>query len=111
MEASQPFRLTTSVDAEQCLHLAVHGEVDLWTARATEQRLSAERNGHPCVVIALRGVTFIGAAGASLLVKAQLKATIDGQRLQVVDGPEAHRLLEVTGLLTMLEVVEPQQPL
>jgi anti-sigma B factor antagonist len=106
MTASEPFRVTTAVDKNDCLRLAVHGEVDLWTARETERRLATERDGHPCLVIDLSDVTFMGAAGATLLVRAKLQASTEGRRMTVVDGLDAHRVLEVTGLLRMLDVVE-----
>jgi anti-anti-sigma factor len=106
MHALPIFEVTTSVDADDCLRLKVTGEIDLWSAREAEQRLAAERDARACVYIDLSDVTFMGAAAARFLVGARLKTRISGQRLVVVGGPTAHPVLNATGLLDMLDVVD-----
>jgi anti-anti-sigma factor len=108
MHALPSFEVRTHVDDDDCLRLALIGEIDLWTAHEAEQRLAAEGAGHRCLYVDLTDVTFMGAAAARFLVAAHLKAKLNDQRLVVVDGPQAHLVLGVTGLLAMLDVVEPE---
>ena len=106
MESSQLLEVTASVDADDCLRLELRGELDLWTSHDAEERLVAEQEGHDCVVIDLRGVTFMGAAGLGLLVRAGHRTTAAGQRLTVVNGPQLQRLMDLTDLGEMLAVVD-----
>ncbi len=106
MEANQPFEIRTSLDDENCLRVAVLGEIDLLGAREAEERLFAERDGHRRVILDLRDVTFMGAGGIGLLVRAHVRSAIEGRRLTVIDGGHVHTLLDMAGLLGVLDIIE-----
>ena len=73
------------------------GEVDLLTAPRLQQELARSR-GHTTVVD-LTGVTFLAAAGLSVLLAANAQAREDGRRFGLVGAAgTARRSLEVSGV-------------
>ncbi|MGH3876706.1 MAG: STAS domain-containing protein [Actinophytocola sp.] len=73
------------------------GEVDLLTASRLRQALARTRER--TTVVDLTGVTFLAAAGLSVLVDANDAARADGRRFGVVAANgTARRTLEVSGV-------------
>ena len=88
------------------LQLALSGEIDL--RRATELRKTAEayeRGDVPSVHVDLSAVTFLDSIGLAFLARLARTATARGGEV-VVSGaqPIVRRVLEVSGLLTVLRL-------
>ena len=106
-----PIGLET-VEREGALRLVLSGELDVSTAPEVEARLLAievDDPPPPHVVVDLRALRFIDSTGLSLLVNAYNRARAAGRRLTIVSGRgPARRILETTGLLDRLGVVEDE---
>ena len=91
------------------LRVALSGDLDVASAPAVEERL-VELDGpdSPAVlVLDLRGLSFIDSTGLSLLINTDRRARKAGRRVTIVSGKGApRRLLETTGLIGRLDVVE-----
>lgn len=89
-------------------HVLLEGELDIATtprAEADLRRLEGE--GVSVIVLDLRGLTFMDSTGLRLLVAADARARESGRRLAIVRGPgPVHRVLEITGLHTRLDLVD-----
>jgi anti-sigma B factor antagonist len=89
----------------------VSGEVDCLTAPDFQHLLLdvLSRPDAPCVVVIdLRGVTFLGAAGLTVLALAHRMADSAGQVLRIHCGTARAiiRPLQITGLWDLLPIVE-----
>jgi anti-sigma B factor antagonist len=84
--------------------VAVHGEIDLCSATHLHARLvtaldtATATSG--CVVVDLRGVEFLGAAGLAVLAETLHRAEARGTRLRIVadDSCPASRVLPIAHL-------------
>lgn len=77
--------------------VTVIGEVDLLTA--PRLRRAIERAREPTILVDLTGVTFLAAAGLTVLVTANLDAREHGRRFGVVGAAgTARRSMEVSGV-------------
>ena len=87
--------------------LLVRGQLDVATAPQFRQSLvEAQYGGGRRVAVDLEGVEFIDSMGLGVLVGALKRARADEGRLVLVTGRERTlRLLELTGLDRVLEVV------
>lgn len=106
----QPMRLRVSRPGSGTAVVHVRGEVDVLTApRLTELLVTRLRGAIRTLVIDLSEVDFLGAAGLSALVHAELLARHRGVTLRVVAGDNraALRPLTVTGLAGLLDVDVP----
>jgi anti-sigma B factor antagonist len=106
-----PCLLVWSVDADEACTVTVRGEVDCLTAPEFRQVLLdvlSRPQPPPGVVVDLRGVTFLGAAGLTVLAFAHRLAESAGQVLRVRCGTAraAIRPLQITGLWNVLDIVE-----
>jgi anti-sigma B factor antagonist len=108
-------RLPIGVETEERageLRIVLSGELDVSTAPAVEGRLLEIEDADdppPHVVIDLRALRFIDSTGLSLLVNTHKRARAAGRGLTIVAGPgPARRILETTGLLDRLDVVQEQ---
>lgn len=102
-----PFELETR-EQDGRLVLAPHGELDLATCSQVEDAaLAAVREGRH-VVLDLRGLEFMDSSGVRVLVSAHAAAQEHGgARVSIVPGTaEVSRVLEISGLLTRLDVVD-----
>ena len=91
------------------LRVALRGDLDVASAPRVEERLVEleESGGSPGLVLDLRDLTFIDSTGLSLLINTDRRARKAGRRVTIVSGRGApRRLLETTGLIERLEVVE-----
>jgi anti-sigma B factor antagonist len=96
-------------EREGALHVELSGELDISTAAAVESRLLEleDGNARERLILDLRGVSFLDSSGLSLLVNVDRRLRNDGRRLTVVSGTGApHRILEVSGLASRIEIVE-----
>ncbi|HZN73711.1 MAG TPA: STAS domain-containing protein [Micromonosporaceae bacterium] len=93
--------------------MAVVGEVDLATAHLLRDRLlGVLREQAPAVLdVDLAGVTFLDCTGVSALVAVRNAATRSGCQVRVTHPrPVVRRVLDVTGLLSVLTAPIDQLP-
>lgn len=88
--------------------LAVSGEVDLATAPTLRQRVvQAIDDGARQVVVDLSEVGFMDSTGLGVLIGGLKRLRqLDGNLIVVNPSDPVHKILEVTGLLDVLGVVE-----
>jgi anti-sigma B factor antagonist len=86
--------------------VAAFGEIDLASADQLQRPIvELLDSGSACVVVDLRGVSFIDSTGIHVLVAAQRRAQASGARLPVMLGGRAtRRVLELTGLMGHFEI-------
>ena len=93
----------------EAVHLKVVGELDLGTVdtlRSEHERMLARAFAH--VVIDLRELEFIDAAGLRLLLALTAEARRDGWCLSLIQGPHAvRRVFDLTGTLHALPFTLP----
>jgi anti-sigma B factor antagonist len=93
-----------SVDDETQL-VAIHGDVDLKTARSFRSALDeAAGDGKPRLIVDMSEVPFMDSSGLAALIGAQ-KAVHDKTRLIVVCPANLRRIFEVTRLDSIVSVV------
>jgi anti-anti-sigma factor len=80
--------------------LALEGELDIASAPALEERLSAVENDHPArVVIDMTGLAFIDSTGLRVLLQANARAGDGAHELVLRPGADAvQRVFETTGV-------------
>lgn len=87
----------------------LEGELDLSTLPTFRRALGEARQDTNIVSVDLRDLAFIDCAALGLLVEADAVARRSGSRLILVRGSgQVDRLLELTGVLERLEVVDLQ---
>lgn len=95
--------------------LFLHGELDMWTARLLTEPLTAlERDGVDEIMLELRDLTFMDAAGLHAFVDAHHRAEMNGHHLLIAGAPPfARRLFQLTGTEYLLSVpaVLPATPM
>jgi anti-sigma B factor antagonist len=85
--------------------LSVRGELDTHTSRALRAGLAAAGPDGAEVVIDLSGVTFADSATLGVLVAEHKRLTAAGRTLVLSSpGPAVRRVLELSGLLRVLDV-------
>lgn len=108
VHAGAPLRVERVVEGRWVL-VRVEGEIDTVTAGTLCATLTdaAEGVSPPApVVVDLTGVTFIGAAGLSVLIDHHDRCAALGSVLLIVPGSKAvRRALAVTGLHTRLALI------
>jgi anti-anti-sigma factor len=102
----KPFSIRIEQDSGT-VHVVLEGELDIATTpRADAELRRLEGEGASVIVLDLRGLTFMDSTGLRLLVAADARAREAGHRLAIVRGPgPVHRVLEITGLHTRLDLV------
>ena len=91
--------------------LTITGEIDLYTAPKLREALG-EADGGADVVVDLRGVRFMDSMGLGVLIGAR-RRTVEGDgrfALVCTEGPVL-RVLDVSGLTTVFEVVSTPEAL
>jgi anti-anti-sigma factor len=102
---SAPLRVDMAYPSPGTVRAAAVGEVDLATAQVLRDALlSALREHRPALLtVDVSGVTFLDCTGISALVAAHAAAARAGCQLWVTGSrPMVHRVLGLTGLLTVL---------
>jgi anti-anti-sigma factor len=83
------------------------GDIDLATIADLESAIDAAREATPDgdIVLDMRDVTFIDSSGLRVLVTAHDRQVADEARMTIIHpSPPVLRVLEVTGLLTTMNV-------
>jgi anti-sigma B factor antagonist len=89
--------------------VTARGELDLATASELEGALAPVVSGGGCAVLDLRALEFMDSSGLRVIVGAHLSAKEHGGRLSLVrlqSGSPVHRVLEISGLDGVLDVVD-----
>lgn len=91
--------------------LTIAGEIDLYTAPKLREALSGTE-GHTDVAVDLRAVRFMDSMGLGVLIGARRRTVEGGGRfaLACTEGPVL-RVLDVSGLTTVFEVVDAPEAL
>ncbi len=86
--------------------VVARGEIDLSSSGDLRQALT-EAEGDP-VILDLREVTFLDSSGLGVIVGQNKRAAAEGFRfaVAVAGAPAVRRILELSGLAKVLEVVE-----
>lgn len=108
---SPQLRIDTTYPSPDTARAAVVGEVDLATAQVLRDRLLNVLREHPSAVmnVDLSGVTFLDCAGISALVAVHNAAVQGGCQMRVTGPrPIVHRILDLTGLLSILTAPSDQ---
>jgi anti-sigma B factor antagonist len=101
------FAVEVSSDA-QCSRVTLSGELDLISAPYLQQVLDQLcRESPPDIVLDLSGLTFLGATGLSVFLRADAQLRADGGRLILTrPGRSVRRMLAITELDTVLTIRE-----
>jgi anti-sigma B factor antagonist len=103
--ATGGFRTVEESVDDQTQLVAVHGDVDLKTARDFRTSLDeAGQDGKPRLIVDLSEVPFMDSSGLAALIGAQ-KAIRDRTQLIVICPDNLRRIFEVTRLDSMVTVV------
>jgi anti-anti-sigma factor len=105
-QTTASFALREDAPEDGVVVIAVEGEADMTTAvKFNESFFSAARSGVRRVVADLTGVSFIDTTMLNALVVGHRRMVRDHGGFAVVcNGPRVARVLEITGLLQILDV-------
>jgi anti-sigma B factor antagonist len=104
MVPSREFEVVTR-RAGDTLVVAPAGDIDMATAPRLGEALSSSGTGR--LVLDLRKVVFMDSQGIRLILEQQRRAEREGLVFEVVRGSaEVQRLLEMTGLLDRLRLID-----
>jgi anti-anti-sigma factor len=100
------FGLTIEPLAGGAVRVALRGELDLEHAYTFDEELRrVEGLKPPCIVLDLRGLSFLDSSGLARLLAARRRARRDGRRLVLVRrGGAVQRLLAITAVGDHFEV-------
>lgn len=97
----------------RALFVRIDGELDLHTAPAFKARVASELEAAPhlsTVVVILSDVSFIDSSGLGALLSQYRAVTSRGGRLILVGPrPSVRRVLQFSGLLKVIDVVESEE--
>ena len=93
---------------ERSVHIVPCGELDIATTPELEQVLrEATADGVTEIVLDLRELTFMDSTGLRALAQANWRAEECGVTLAIIRGsPQIERVLEISGLGTLLPLVD-----
>jgi anti-sigma B factor antagonist len=88
--------------------VAATGEIDMSTSPRLRAALRDPGATAPAVVLDLRSVTFMDSSGLGVIVGQHKRAREEGYRfaVAVAGAPEVRRILELSGLVGVLQVVD-----
>ena len=106
----QPLRVIVFGD-DQAIVVAVAGELDMLTGPSLQNHLDKALAARPTrLIVDLSGVSFMGATGLAVLIKAQHAATYQGTTLQLGGvSRAAARVLQVTELTHLFEILPAEK--
>lgn len=106
-----PFRCTCSPGRLGAARIHLSGELDLSSVPVLAEQMREMQSSSYMVVVDLRELDFIDCAGLGLLVTADTRARLRKRSLVIIHGGgQVGRMLETTGLLWELEVVDLRAP-
>jgi anti-anti-sigma factor len=101
------FGCTSGSSVRGAAWVCVAGELNLVTAPRLERAVRQATGRARLVVVDLRGLTRVDAAGVGALVSTTRSARRDGRRLFLVRGlPQVDRLLTLTGASNSVETID-----
>jgi anti-sigma B factor antagonist len=105
--AGRPFEVRVEWRGD-AVSLEFLGELDLWGRDEAAAALAQAAAAAPhIIVVNLQGLSFMGSTGLRCLLEAKLLADAAGVRMAIVNGSgPAHRLLELTRLGEVIEMVD-----
>jgi anti-sigma B factor antagonist len=106
------FGLTIEPLAGGAVRVALRGELDLEHAYTFDEELRrVEGRKPPCLVLDLRGLSFLDSSGLARLLAARRRARRDRRRLLLVRGSTAvQRLMAITAVGEHFETVSEVPP-
>jgi anti-sigma B factor antagonist len=101
------FALTIEPLAGDAVRVALRGELDLEHAYTFDEEMRRVEGAHPsCVVLDLRGLSFLDSSGLARLLAVNRRARRDKRRLVLIRGTKAvQRLLQITAVGQHFETV------
>jgi anti-anti-sigma factor len=101
------FGLTIEPLAGGAVRVALRGELDLEHAYTFDEEMRRVEGAHPsCVVLDLRGLSFLDSSGLARLLAVNRRARRERRRLLLVRGPAAvQRLMAITAVGQHFETV------
>ena len=95
-------------DAGDVVTVALNGEFDISCARQVEEELRQAEGRKPrTLVLDLRGLSFMDSTGLRVILSADSRATKEGHRFVIVQGPEpVRRVFHITRLDERLDIVD-----
>src|SRR3954462_10737114 len=101
------FGLTIEPLAGGAVRIALRGELDLEHAYTFDEEMRRVEDARPaCIVLDLRGLSFLDSSGLARLLAANRRARRERRRLRLVRGPLAvQRLLAITAVGQHFETV------
>jgi anti-anti-sigma factor len=107
-----PFACTWSNDGAGPAWVRAIGELDLAAAGQLIEVLREVQHRARLIVLDLRELTFLDAAGVRAIVDANLYARRNGRRVLLVRAPNrVQKALELMGVCDDIEIYEPDQPM
>jgi anti-sigma B factor antagonist len=105
------FALTIEPLAGDAVRIALRGELDLEHAYTFDEEMRRVEGAHPsCLVLDLRGLSFLDSSGLARLLAANRRARREQRRLLLVRGGKTvQRLLAITAVGHHFETV-PEVP-
>ncbi len=103
--------ITTERSGEE-IRVALIGELDIGNADEFEDvLLAAEASRVRCIRVDLSELEFLDSAGLRAILSAQLRASVGGETLLLVPGPErVQRLFALTGTADLLHFEDDEEP-
>jgi anti-sigma B factor antagonist len=104
-------RVSTSVEHNQVVVIAVEGEVDAHTANELDRALKdALERGHDRLLLDATGLTYISSSGLRAIVVAQLKASDSGGGVRLFGlKRQVQRAFEIAGFDEFLRLAETRE--
>jgi anti-sigma B factor antagonist len=100
------FGLTIEPLAEGAVRVALRGELDLEHAYTFDEEMRRVEGARPrCLVLDLRGLSFMDSSGLARLLAANRRAQRERRRLLLVRGGAVQRLLAITAVGQHFETV------
>ena len=108
MTSSERLFQVTTERHDGLVVVAASGEIDMSTSPQLRAALVDPEASGPAVVLDLRSVTFMDSSGLGIIVGQHKRAREEGYRfaVSVAGAPEVRRILELSGLVDVLQVVE-----
>jgi anti-sigma B factor antagonist len=106
-----PFSIEETRYGEDVVVLSFAGELDLAVIETAKEALEPVAEGSKLVVIDLTRLEFLDASGVTLLLRlARTRAAPDSLRLLSSRHDEVNRILEATGVGSVIRIVADSEP-
>ena len=111
LQIPPPWRCHVARDADGATRIALAGELDMAVAPKLEAELVRAQRESASVIVDLGELAFVDSSGVHVLLDADLRARVSGQRLLIAHPARpVLRLFELTGVLDRLDVVDASRP-